>query len=260
MATATISSMLLSSDDPQQLARWYATAFEAEPTSAPGGPDGPGYTIVELDGFYLMFDKRDDVSGRNPQGARTLLNVEVDDAAATAARLDALGATWISPLENRDGNQFATVEDPDGNWLQLVSLSDEHEAQMSSPTSPYSGFAVRDTATTEQFYRDVLGMRVLRFPMGDNDILGIRINRGTTVLAYPKPDHQPATFTVLNIPVSDLAKSIDDLTARGVEFLRYDGFEHDERGIVHGNGVGPDIAWFTDPSGNVIALAQRGEQ
>ena len=254
MATATISSMLLSTDDPQRLAHWYATAFEAEPMTTPGSP---GYIVVELDGFYLMFDKRDDVSGRTPQGARMLLNVEVDDPAATAARLDSLGATWISPLEERDGNQFATVEDPDGNWLQLVRLSDEHEAQMSRPTSAYSGFAVRDTAATEDFYRGVLGMRVLRFPMGDSDILGIRINRGTTVLAYPKPDHQPASYTVLNIPVPDLPTRIDELTARGVEFLRYDGFDQDERGIAHGHGVGPDIAWFADPSGNVIALMEQ---
>lgn len=254
MATATISSMLLSSDDPQRLAAWYGEAFETTPMPIPGG----GYTVVDLDGFFLMFDKRDDISGTNPQGARAILNVEVDDPTATAARLDALGATWISRLEDRDGNQFGTVADPDGNWLQILRLSDEHEAQMSGPTSAYSGFAVRDVGAAEDFYRDVLGMRVLRFPMGDSDfhLLGIRINRNTTVLAYPKPDHQPASYTILNVPVADLAKSVDDLVAKGVEFLRYDGFDHDERGIVRGNGYGPDNAWFTDPSGNVIALQQ----
>lgn len=253
MATATISSMLLSSDDPNALAQWYGTVFEAAPAPVPG--DGaPSYQVIDLDGFYLMFDRRDDVSGRNAGGARAILNVEVDDPVATAARLDDLGATWVSRLENRDGNQFGTVEDPDGNWLQILRLSDEHEAEMSGPTSPFSGFAVRDVDDAAAFYRDVLGMRVLTFSMG---ILGVRINRSTTVLVYPKPDHKPAGYTILNLPVDDLRASVDDLTRKGVEFLRYDAFDHDERGIVHGNGHGPDIAWFTDPSGNVIGILQR---
>ncbi|MGV9826737.1 VOC family protein [Gordonia sp. NPDC003429] len=263
MATATISSMLLSSDDPKRLAQWYARAFEAELMSVPGAPDGEGYTIVDLDGFALMLDTRADVSGAKPQGARAILNVEVDDPVATAGRLDALGAEWVSPLEDRDGNHFGTVADPDGNWVQILRLSDAHEAQMSAPTSAFSGFAVRDLEATEAFYRDVLGMRVLRFPMGADAegagayLLGIRINRGTTVLAYPKPDHQPASFTVLNIPVPDLVARVDELAAREVDFLRYDGFDQDERAIAHGHGRGPDIAWFADPSGNVIALQQR---
>ncbi|MGK2319553.1 VOC family protein [Gordonia rhizosphera] len=250
MATATIGSMLLSSDDPHALARWYATVFEARIGTV---SDGPGYDIIELDGFYIMFDKRDDVSGPNTGGARAILNVEVDDPLATAARIDALGAEWVSALEDKGGGTyFGTVKDPDGNWLQIVRLADEFEAEMSAnPTSPYSGFAVRDLDAADAFYREVLGMRVLRFPVG---VLGIRINRGTTVLVYPKPDHEPATHTILNLPVDDLERAVDDLAGRGVEFLRYDGFDQDERGIARGGGRGPDIAWFTDPSGNVIAV------
>lgn len=123
---------------------------------------------------------------------------------------------------------------------------------MSEPNLAFSGFAVGDLEAAETFYRDVLGMRVLRFPMG---VLGIRINRQTTVMAYPKPDHTPAGYTMLNLPVDDLDKAVDELAAQGVEFLRYDGFDHDERGIVRsGEHGGPDIAWFTDPSGNVIAV------
>ncbi|WP_340538864.1 VOC family protein [Nocardioides sp. GXZ039] len=240
--------MLLSSDQPERLAEWYATAFESEVQTTPGEP---GYRVVELDGFYLMFDQRDDVSGANPGGARAILNVEVDDPTATAARLDGLGARWVSPLEDRDGSCFGTLQDPDGNWLQILRLSDEQEAAMGGPGSACSGFAVRDLDETERFYRDVLGMRVLRYPMG---LLGIRINRQTTVLAYPKPDHQPADFTILNLPVGDLPAAVDDLTANGVELLRYDGFDYDDRGIVAGNGRGPDIAWFRDPSGNVISV------
>ncbi|MGV9709136.1 VOC family protein [Gordonia sp. NPDC003424] len=251
MATATISSMLLSTDYPQRLADWYAAAFDAKVESTPGDD---GYRVVNLDGFYLMFDSRDDVTGANTGGARMILNVEVDDPEATARRLDDLGAEWVSPLENRDGNLFGTVCDPDGNWLQILRLSDEHEAQMSGPESPFSGFAVRDIEAAADFYRDVLGMRVLRFDMG---ILGIRINRQTTVLVYPKPDHEPANFTILNLPVDDLEQTVDDLTAKGVEFVRYDGFDHDDRGIARGHGHGPDIAWLRDPSGNVIAVLAK---
>lgn len=254
MATATINSMLLSTDDPAGLCEWYAAAFEAAPQTTPGDP-GSSYRVIALDGFYLMFDKRDDVSGRNTNGARALLNVEVDDPQATAQRLDDLGAEWVSPLEDRDGSFFGTVADPDGNWLQILRLSDEHEVEMSEPESAFSGFAVRDLDAAEAFYRDVLGMRVLRFPMG---ILGIRINRQTTVMVYPKPDHEPANYTILNVPVPDLEAVVDELTGKGVEFLRYDGFDHDERGIVgSGEHGGPDIAWFTDPSGNVLSVLRN---
>lgn len=267
--TATINSLLLSSDDPQALGAWYATVFDVpvDQASAPpadgggtGGTgtdspatEGPTYRILDLDGFFIMFDTRDDVSGPNPDGARAILNVEVDDPRAVAARLDELGARWISPLEDRGGNLFGTVADPDGNWLQIVRLSDEEEAAMAAPTSAFSGFAVRDLGETAAFYRDVLGMRVLRLPMG---VLSIAINGRTAVVAYPKPDHEPAGFTVLNIPVADLDAAVDELTGKGVAFLRYDGFDQDQRGISRGDGRGPDIAWFADPSGNVISLLQ----
>lgn len=249
MATATIGSLLLSSDDPGKLARWYATAFEAKVEST--GDGGPGYDVVGLDGFHLMFDKRDDVSGRNSDGARVILNVEVDDPRATAARLDALGVQWVRPLEERDGNWFGTATDPDGNWIQIVWFSDAEEIAIGPPATTCSGFAVRDLDEAEHFYRDTLGMRVLRYPMG---IAGVRVSRQTTVMVYPKDDHRPAEFTVLNIAVDDLEKTVDDLVGKGVGILRYDGFEHDERGIVRGGDGEPDIAWFTDPSGNILSV------
>ncbi|GAA1481170.1 hypothetical protein GCM10009624_16100 [Gordonia sinesedis] len=291
-APATINSLLLASDDPSALADWYATVFdvpliptpgpsadtesaESEPAGAEsadtesadageadsddadakdGALDsaGAGYGLLDLGGFYVMFDKRDDVSGPNPNGARILLNVEVADPHAVAARLDDLGATWVSPLEDRGGNLFGTVADPDGNWLQIVRLSDDEEVAMGDPTSAFSGFAVRDLDEAAAFYRDVLGMRVLSLPMG---ILRIAINGRTSVIAYPKADHEPASFTILNIPVVDLDAAVDELAGKRVEFLRYDGFDQDERGIARGiGGNGPDIAWFSDPSGNVIAV------
>ena len=74
-------------------------------------------------------------------------------------------------------------------------------------------------------------------------------------LVYPKPDHTPADYTILNFPVDDIDKAVDELTARGVRFERYDGFEQDEKGIARGEG--PYIAWFKDPAGNVLSVLQE---
>lgn len=79
------------------------------------------------------------------------------------------------------------------------------------------------------------------------------------MLVYPKPDHTPATYTMLNLEVDDIDAAVDELTARGVAFERYDGFDHDDRGIARGiaHDRGPDIAWCTDPAGNIIAVLQN---
>ena len=79
------------------------------------------------------------------------------------------------------------------------------------------------------------------------------------IMVYPKDDHQPAVFTILNFPVDDIDKAVDELTERGVSFERYDGFDQDEKGIARGapgGGEGPSIAWFTDPAGNILAVLQ----
>jgi predicted enzyme related to lactoylglutathione lyase len=86
-------------------------------------------------------------------------------------------------------------------------------------------------------------------------LLSIDLASGATVMVYAKPTHQPATFTVLNFPVTDVERAVDDLAARGVQFERYDGFDQDERGISR--GPGPRIAWFTDPAGNVLSVLEE---
>lgn len=115
----------------------------------------------------------------------------------------------------------------------------------------YSGFSVDDAHRAQKFYGEVLGL-----PITDvNDEYGmfsIGLAGGHKVFVYAKPHHQPATYTMLNFPVPDVEKAVDDLVAKGVEFLRYDGFNQDERGIAR--DMGPAIAWFTDPAGNVIAV------
>ncbi len=114
---------------------------------------------------------------------------------------------------------------------------------------PFSGFSVDDIDTARQFYADVIGLTV-------NDLSGmLRIDLGNDhfVLVYPKGDaHSPASFTVLNLPVDDVTTAVRELAGRGVEFLRYEGMPQDEDGVMKGNG--PDIAWFTDPAGNVFSV------
>jgi predicted enzyme related to lactoylglutathione lyase len=122
---------------------------------------------------------------------------------------------------------------------------------MFSDEQAFSGFAVDDVEAAKRFYEDVLRLSVSQ----DTDMGGmlrLHLRSGATVLVYPRPGHQPATFTVLNFPVPDVAAAVDELTARGVTFLRYDGFPQDAKGIMRGNG--PDIAWFTDPAGNVFSV------
>jgi predicted enzyme related to lactoylglutathione lyase len=251
MATGTVFSALLSSDDPTRLRDWYAAVFDA---SVEKVGDGDGYQVVDLDGFYLMIDSRDDVAGRAQEPARVILNVEVDDVPATATRVDAQGLGWHARPEERGGNWFATAIDPDGNLVQIIRLSDamEEEAMQASMT-PFSGFAVRDVDAAARFYSDVLGLRADRNEMG---LLTLHLDRRTRVIVYPKSDHVPAGFTVLNLPVPDIDAAVDDLAAKGVELLRYEDMPCDEKGIMRGRsaGMGPDIAWFADPSGNVLSV------
>ncbi|MEO6606191.1 MAG: VOC family protein [Aeromicrobium sp.] len=114
---------------------------------------------------------------------------------------------------------------------------------------PFSGFAVDDTDKAKAFYSDVVGLTV-----NDEDgMLQIDLGDDHFVLVYPKGEaHVPASFTVLNLPVDDVSSAVRELAGRGVEFARYDGMPQDEDGVMKGNG--PDIAWFTDPAGNVISV------
>jgi predicted enzyme related to lactoylglutathione lyase len=126
---------------------------------------------------------------------------------------------------------------------------------MFGTTPAFSGFSVDDAAAAKKFYSEVLGLTVTEVEgMGDGGLLEFHIEGGHNIFVYEKPDHTPATFTILNFPVGDIDAAVDELTARGVEFLRYEQFPHDDKGIVRAAGQGPDIAWFTDPAGNVLSV------
>lgn len=125
---------------------------------------------------------------------------------------------------------------------------------MLAHSAAFSGFSVNDLEAARVFYRDVLGLSLADNPMG---MLEIRFPGGGHVIAYPKGDaHRPATFTVLNFPVDDIDAAVAELAARGVVFERYEGMQQDAQGISRGKaaGQGPDIAWFTDPSGNILSV------
>jgi len=118
----------------------------------------------------------------------------------------------------------------------------------------FSTFAVPDLAEAKRFYGETLGLDVRDSDMGLIEIHG---QSGPPVSVYPKPDHKPAVFTVLNFPVDDIDQAVDELTAAGVEFERYDtdSIKTDARGIARGNG--PSIAWFRDPAGNILSVMSR---
>jgi predicted enzyme related to lactoylglutathione lyase len=118
----------------------------------------------------------------------------------------------------------------------------------------FSGFSVDDADRARQFYEETLGLRVTVMPeMGG--LLRLHLGGGTEVLVYAKPNHEPATFTVLNFPVPDIEKAVDELVGRGVRFEHYEDPPTDEKGIMRAGG--PLIAWFTDPAGNVFSVLQQ---
>ena len=124
---------------------------------------------------------------------------------------------------------------------------------MLGSSKAFSGFAVDDVPRAKLFYETTLGIEVRE----ENGILTLHLGSGTEVIVYPKPDHEPAGFTVLNFPVAEIEATVDALAAKGIEFERYEGteVETDEKGIFRGGG--PLIAWFKDPAGNVLSVIQQ---
>jgi catechol 2,3-dioxygenase-like lactoylglutathione lyase family enzyme len=121
---------------------------------------------------------------------------------------------------------------------------------MFKDTHAFSGFSTNDIPKAKEFYTQTLGLEVTE----ENGMLTLHLAGGGNVLIYPKDNHEPATFTLLNFPVKDVDNAVDGLTRAGVQLERYEGSDQDERGISR--GVGPAIAWFKDPAGNILSVLE----
>ena len=123
---------------------------------------------------------------------------------------------------------------------------------MLGDSKAFSGFSANDIAKAKEFYGRTLGLKVSE----SNGLLTLHLAGGNDVLIYPKPNHTPATFTVLNFPVDDVDQAVDELAKRGVRFEIYDlpDLKTDKKGIMRGNG--PTIAWFKDPAGNILSVIE----
>ena len=118
----------------------------------------------------------------------------------------------------------------------------------------FSGFAVDDIAAARDFYADTLGIKATdQAEMGP--MMTLHLAGGRDTFVYEKPDFVPATYTILNFQVPDVEAAVDELAARGVTMERYEGFDQDGKGIAR--GMGPDIAWFKDPAGNILSILKQ---
>jgi catechol 2,3-dioxygenase-like lactoylglutathione lyase family enzyme len=122
---------------------------------------------------------------------------------------------------------------------------------MFANTKAFSGFAVDDVQKAREFYADTLGLKTSE----QYGLMTLHLAGDRDTIVYPKPDHTPADYTILNFPVDDIDQAVDDLVARGVKFERYEGMEQDEKGVMRAGG--PYIAWFKDPAGNVLSVLQE---
>lgn len=130
---------------------------------------------------------------------------------------------------------------------------------MLKDSKAFGSFSVDDLNKAKEFYSQKLGLEVSETKEG----LGLKINGGDEIFIYPKPNHTPATFTVLNFPVHDIEQAVDALGSRGVRFESYEGeMKTDKKGIFRGaaRGEGPNIAWFKDPAGNILSVLEDKQQ
>jgi catechol 2,3-dioxygenase-like lactoylglutathione lyase family enzyme len=135
----------------------------------------------------------------------------------------------------------------------VIEARTEEETTMFEHTKAYSGFSVDDIPAAQRFYGETLGIKVTE----EHGMLTLHLAAGTRpTLVYPKRDHTPATFTILNFPVEDIESAVDELTERGVKFEHYPN--GNAKGIFR--EMGPPIAWFKDPAGNIISVLEDNDQ
>lgn len=126
---------------------------------------------------------------------------------------------------------------------------------MLKQSKAFSGFSVNDIQKAKQFYSEILDLDVKDNPMG---LIELNIKGGNRIIIYPKPNHVPATFTVLNFPVKNIEESVDELIKKGIKFEQYEEpIKTDKKGICRSGGKGPNIAWFKDPAGNILSVIEE---
>ncbi|HTO00055.1 MAG TPA: VOC family protein [Microthrixaceae bacterium] len=126
---------------------------------------------------------------------------------------------------------------------------------MLGDTKTFSSFAARDLDAEKKFFGETLGIDLTE----EHGMLVLHLAGGQQAIVYPKADHEPASFTVLNFQVDDLDQEVDDLIAKGVDFNKYEQFDQDGRGVATDpDGGMPRIAWFSDPAGNVLSIVEDG--
>ena len=129
---------------------------------------------------------------------------------------------------------------------------------MFKDSKAFSSFSANDLQAAKKFYTEVLGLEVTDNPMG---VIELHVAGSSNIMIYPKPNHEPATYTVLNFLTPNIDEAVDALIAKGVTFEHYtgEGTTTDDKGIMRGNGRGPNIAWFKDPAGNILSVIEEHE-
>jgi len=261
--TSSIQSILLASADPVRLRKWYVDAFDVQ-------PDADGF--LNLGSVGVLVDGRDDVDPVTAEPGRVILNHHVPDIHASARRLDELGAPWVSAVEYRDaGLWFGTVEDPDGNYVQVIQTTPDYwvqKRQRAGATSgPLTGAALavrlpaQDLDRARSFYSERLGLD----PIDEREGALLYLCGGQEFAVFQSTGKASGEHTQLGFMVSDVASAVTELRARGLEFEHYEfgDFEVTD-GIVTIPGYYPSKAptgeraiWFRDSEGNLLGLGEH---
>jgi catechol 2,3-dioxygenase-like lactoylglutathione lyase family enzyme len=248
----SIESLLLGSADPDRLHKWYVDALGVE-------PDADGF--LQFGHVGVLVDGRDDVDPRTAEPGRVILNYHVTDIKRAAKQLDELGVTWVAGVEYRDaGLWFATVEDPDGNYVQLIQTTPEYwrlkliRAGGTAGPLEHAAIGVRlpaqDLDRARTWYADMLGLEPVEEREG-----GLRfLCGGTEFVVFASTGVASGTHTQMSFSVPDLDLAVEGLRDRGVEF---EGDIVDVQGHYPSTGAtGERAIWFRDSEGNLLGLGE----
>jgi catechol 2,3-dioxygenase-like lactoylglutathione lyase family enzyme len=256
MTMPTLGSIILASTDPERLRSWYEQAFDVTPN-----PDG----FLELGGVAMLVVPREGIADRCAEPGRIILNLHVDDAKATVAHLDELRVTWVAELELRVDAWFATMLDPDGNYVQVIELTDVYWAARGRPSmlsrARVSGrLPAQDLERARRFYADVLGLEPVDERPG-----GLRYECADGAFSLFASTGKPSgEHTQLAFSVDDIEATVRELRGRGAVFEEYDGpglrtvdgIAHVEGNYGSSGASGERAAWIRDSEGHLIGIGQ----